>query len=183
MEGAHLVLWIPVPRRDRVCHLLSQNKLRPNKAVHLTPTRVTPDACRFAAASVAPRAGVGDLGRSAPAAPGYEPEGGRYPDGLDCRVIARRRPRSPRRAGRCGVAGAAVRFMPWCRLPLGYRYRDRMRKESQWPLATGRCPRGRRSPRGRRKTEPDGMAAMPGRSGGRGCQVREPGEVRAAGGA
>jgi hypothetical protein len=36
----------------------------PNKAVHLTPTRVTPEACRFAAASVAPRVGVGDLGRS-----------------------------------------------------------------------------------------------------------------------
>ncbi len=34
-----------------------------HKAVHLTPTRVTPDARRFAAASVAPRASVGDLGR------------------------------------------------------------------------------------------------------------------------
>ena len=62
------------------------------------------------------------------------------------------------------------------------RYRDRKRKESQWPLATGRCPRGWQSPRGRRKTELDRMAALPGRSGGRGCQAREPGEVLAAGG-
>lgn len=35
-----------------------------HKTVHPTLTRVTPRACRFAPARVAPRASVGDLGRS-----------------------------------------------------------------------------------------------------------------------
>jgi len=39
--------------------------MKANKAVHPTLTRVTPRACRFALARVAPRASVGDLGRSA----------------------------------------------------------------------------------------------------------------------
>jgi hypothetical protein len=42
-------------------HFKSNN---PNKAVDSTATRVTPRACRCAAARVAPRASVGDLGRS-----------------------------------------------------------------------------------------------------------------------
>ena len=86
----------PRPRKRKRAYKGAAANRRPAMPLTMTDNLDIFTACHAHGPAVA------ELGHSAPAAHGYEPEGGegRYPDGLDCRVIARRRRLAPRRVGR-----------------------------------------------------------------------------------